>query len=117
MASTRTVSFMVCIVAVAALASGTDDSISLLRRKDTGFRLLPGSATPVAAANLKFVAPSEGIGHSNYWLRPAYLQLPEGSTPYGWSTGSWYNYFNETTRQGVVNPGQKRNGNFTFGPQ
>jgi len=114
--SVRAAFLAVLAAASWAAAGGAGDSVPLVLRKDTGWRLLPASlSSTVAKPDLNFRPSFEGTGPSRPWVRWDHLQVPDGSAPYGWSTGSWYNYFKETTSQGVVDPARKRNRGFIVG--
>lgn len=106
MAWIRSVFVAACIASVAGAACGADDSVSLLRRKDTGLRLLPGSsgetslAKPDLSLRLRFDDRSWMFWNPN--------RYSEGSVPFAGSTANWYDYFNANRHTGE-DPNRKGN--------
>jgi hypothetical protein len=106
MALIRVFPIVGCIVAVVAASSGAGDSVSLVRRKDTGFRLLPGSPAPDAAVYPDLSLRLQLQDHP--WLRWSPAQFSEGSVPYAGSTANWYDYFRYNASRGE-DPNRKGN--------
>ena len=112
LASIRTFTLMVCIVAVVAIAGGADDSISVLRRKDTGFRLLPGTSSPEAPVHPDLSLRLQLQDHP--WLQWDRSKLSNGSYPYGGSTANWIDYFSANRHTGE-DPNRKGNSRWIEG--
>jgi len=112
MTSIRTVFAAACIASVVAVGWAADDSISLVRKKDTGWRLLPGSSTPDAPVNPDLSLRLQLQDHP--WLQWDRSLLSNGSYPYAGSTANWYDYFSANRHTGE-DPNRKGNARWIEG--
>lgn len=92
--------------------AGAQDSVSLVRRKDTGWRLLPESSTretatkPDLSLRLRF--------EDKPWMYWNPNRYSEGSVPYAGSTSNWYDYFQYNAPRGE-DPNRKGNARWIEG--